>query len=105
MIILSRHFCDNWLDRVGYTPTAEFITQVLRESVPVQPGRDLRTKRGNHYRVFAIYWHPGLDVIIKVDEKKSKAVTVLSKKIFEDRNQNRPCTVKPKGASCAISAK
>jgi len=108
MIRLSLHFCDNWLIRVGNWPTEALIQKVLRESVPVHPCRNLFDRDGNSYRVFAIYWHPDLDVVIKVDEYAGRAITVLSRENYNQRNGqtggkiNHGKKKKPKGRRSAF---
>jgi len=86
LIRLSEHFCDNWLERVGNWPNRRLIKRILKESVPIHPCRNLYDENGNPYRIFAIYWHPDMDVVIKVDEFENRAVTVLSRENYEQRN-------------------
>ena len=81
MLKLSRHFIENWKYRVGGTPDPGEISKLIEESVRVQPCRDLLwADTHTRFRQLAIYWIPKKDIIIKVDEFKGVAVTVLSKK-------------------------
>lgn len=79
---LSQHFIDNWYRRVGSWPTPELILDVVRRSVRVQPTKNLRDHDGSHFRMLSIYWHPDLDVVLKIDEYRDVAVTVLSRENF-----------------------
>jgi len=45
----------------------------------LQKCRDLYTTRGRKYRVLALYWIRDLNIIIKVDEKKNVAVSVMTR--------------------------
>ena len=82
---LSRHFVDNWQKRVGSWPTESFIDRIIAQSVRVQPSKDLREHDGGHFRMLSIYWHPELDLILKVDDYRGMAVTVLSRANYTDR--------------------
>jgi hypothetical protein len=77
-LILTRHFSQRWQERVGNYPTAEAIADYIRHSVRVQGCEDLTRKNGTPFRMLAIYWHPALDLVIKVDGIRNAAVTVLS---------------------------
>ncbi len=79
---LSKHFIENWKTRVGREPNAFFVRRIIRESVRAQHGHDVCDIKSGRmlFRVLAIYWHPGLDLIIKVDQTEGVAVTVLSGK-------------------------
>lgn len=86
MIELSRHFVERWRERVGSEPSARMITDIIRDpgTVVVQRGRDLQVPwSGRMFRQAAIYWSPALDVVIKVDEVRKRAITVLAR-----RNRN-----------------
>jgi len=78
MLRLTKHFKENWEKRVGGTPTVDIVQKIIRESVIVQSCATYQ-KNGKPYRVLAIYWHTGLDVIVKIDEFSGNVVTVLSK--------------------------
>jgi hypothetical protein len=77
-LILTRHFSQRWQERVGNYPTVEAIANYIRHSVRVQGCEDLTRKDGSPFRMLAIYWHPALDLVIKVDGIRNAAVTVLS---------------------------
>ena len=76
---LSRNFEEKWLENIGSPlPTSNEIDRMIKESIIVQKQRDLFTSRGRLYRVLAICWHPGRDVVFKVDHKRRKVVTLIS---------------------------
>ena len=83
MIELSRHFVERWRERVGSEPSPRMITDIIHdpETVVVQRCRDLQVPRsGRMFRQAAIYWSPALDVVIKVDEVRKRAITVLARR-------------------------
>lgn len=89
MIKLTLNFCDNWQYRVGNWPTAEMVQAILDQSVTIHPSMQLYQKDGSEYRVFAIYWHPELDLVIKTDETEAndkRALYVYSKDNYIERN-------------------
>jgi hypothetical protein len=71
---------------VGNLPTVPAVKKYIYESVRVQGCRDLKKCNGENFRMLAIYWHPELDLVMKVDHINNRAVSVLSKKNFEKRN-------------------
>ena len=76
---LSRNFEEKWLENIGSPlPTSDEIDPMIKESVIVQKQRDLFTSRGRLYRVLATYWHPGREIVFKVDHKRKKAVTLTT---------------------------
>ena len=82
MMCLSQHFCENWEKRVGNQPTVKLVLDIIRQSVRVQCGRELKDLDDTPFRMLAIYWHPDLDIIVKIDRVKNMAVTVLSRENF-----------------------
>ncbi len=81
----SWHFIDNWRQRVGGAPTELLIREIIRRSVRVQSCKSFRLKNGEEYRRLALYWHPDMDVIISIDHIDQKAVSVLSRKLYEEK--------------------
>lgn len=92
---LSKHFTERWVERVGNWPTPEAVQHYMNQSVRVQHCRDLIDTDGRHYRVLGIYWHPELDLVIKVDEKKRVAVTVLSRELYKEHDDPAPAPSVP----------
>ena len=80
-VMLTKHFMERWMERVGNWPTQEGIAHFIRHSVKVQGGMNV-VKDGKPFRLLAIYWHPDLDIVIKVDEDRWAAVTVLSRELW-----------------------
>ena len=74
----ARHFEDNWQRRVGGYPTRKMVEQLINRSVRIQRCQKV-IRHGEPYRILAIYWHPELDLIIKLDPIDNCAVTVLSR--------------------------
>ncbi|MBA3028940.1 MAG: hypothetical protein FP816_09040 [Desulfobacteraceae bacterium] len=79
MLRLTDHFIKNWALRVGGVPTVEQVQHIIRESLVVQSCSTYAKRNGDPHRVLAIYWHTGLDVVLKVDEFSGNVVTVMSK--------------------------
>lgn len=75
---MSRHFMDNWADRVGGNPSPAFIRHILKNAIIVQKGRMLRTRAGEPFSTLSIFWYPQLSVIITLDNHTQRAVSVLS---------------------------
>ena len=75
---LSKHFVENWKDRVGGTPSIPAVRRILCESVRIQKGRDILQPDGSKFRVPAIYWHPAKRLFIKIDAIKNVAITVMT---------------------------
>lgn len=82
MMSLSKHFCENWEKRVGNWPTVKMVCSIIKQSVRVQVGRELKDLDDTPFRMLAIYWHPELDIIVKIDRVKNMAVTVLTRENF-----------------------
>jgi hypothetical protein len=81
---LTTHFDERWEERVGgQAPSRNEVDQLIRESIQLQQPRDLFTPKGYRYRVMAMYWHPGKQIVIKVDGVRNRAVTVLTPKLLE----------------------
>ncbi len=82
MMLLSKHFCENWEARVGNWPTEKMVRSIIKQSVRVQVGRELKDLDGTPFRMLAIYWHPDLDIVVKIDRVKNTAVTVLTRENY-----------------------
>ncbi len=75
-LILTKNFVDKWQERVGNWPTPEAVRAYLSQSVKVQQCQNLMRLDGSPFRMLAIFWHPELDLVIKVDTDEHVAVTV-----------------------------
>ena len=73
----STHAKERWEERIGPVPGERELTRLISESVEVQKFRRTFTPRGRPITVLGAYWHLGRDIILKVDEKARKIVTVL----------------------------
>jgi len=73
MLKLTRHFIDNWRDRVGNDPTPGAVMAVIKESIHQQAGR-----RFGSDSVLTWYIHFGLKIALSVDHFNGTAVSVLS---------------------------
>lgn len=63
---LSRHFEERWLERVGSEmPTRRGLGKILKQANLIQPYREAYTPRGRRITFLALYWHPGLNLVIK----------------------------------------
>ncbi len=83
---LTAHFYKNWAKRVdGPVPEPKRIEEMIEESVIVQRFKAFTLKNGFYYKRLAIYWHTELGVVLKIDEAKGKAVSVMSRKCLEER--------------------
>lgn len=104
-LTLTRHFEQRWLERVGNWPTVEAIAHYLAHSVQVQWCEDFIRPDGTPFRMLAIYWHPELDIVMKIDQIERVAVTVLSRENWHSES----CayvpggTVERPGLACRIA--
>ena len=92
MIKLSKHFVERWRERVGTEPDPRAVMDIIRDphTVIVQRCRDLEVPGSrSKFRQAAIYWSPDLDVVLKVDEFKAVAITVLARR-NGNGNGNKP---------------
>lgn len=80
MIRLSKHFMEKWRERLGTEPDPRAVMDIIRDpgTVIVQRCRNLQMPAtGEHYRQAAIYWNAALGMVLKVDEFRGVAITVL----------------------------
>jgi len=76
---LSKHFIDRWTERVKKpVPESSEVDAMINDAVYLQRCRDFFTPRGIRVRVLGLYWVPHENLVLKVDEKNSLAVTVLT---------------------------
>jgi hypothetical protein len=82
---MSKHFIERWRERVHRKPpTVSEIEEMVNDAVYLQRGRDLFTPRGVRLRVMGLYWVIPENIIIKIDEKKCLAVTVITPDTTDD---------------------
>lgn len=88
-ISLTRHFCANWIERVGTVPNPAEVQRIVNESIEVQRGRNILLQNGGTYNLLSIFWQPDRDVIILIDHRSNRAVSCLSRRNFSKRRQPR----------------
>ena len=90
MISLSTHFVDNWRIRVGGAdPAPSTVQGILHDSVRVCRGFALAQHEPFSHSL-AIYWHPELNLILKVDDLTNVAVSVFTPQM-PGRGRRPPC--------------
>ena len=78
MLKLSKHFIDNWRDRVSSdTPSSEKVNDIIKSSVRVQKGREGKS-RFSYIKTLTVYCHFGLNITITVDHFTQTVVSVYS---------------------------
>jgi len=76
---LSRDFEEKWLENIGPPlPTSNEIEQMINGAIILQKQRGLFTSKGRPYRLLAMYWNPEKAIVLKVDHKTNKAVTLIN---------------------------
>ena len=73
MIKLTKHFVENWRERVGDEPTSGIVSKIMNDGVRIQEGRVFGKRKTLSY-----YWHPGMNLVISIDRFQNTAVSVLS---------------------------
>lgn len=76
---LTRHFIENWRDRVGSHPTEGMVSGIIRDSIRLHKGRTLFKADGQPFNTLSIYWHPDLKLVLYVDRFNDAAVSVISR--------------------------
>ncbi len=79
MIILTRHFKERWLERVGNEADVRAVTDIIRDSITIQKGILITSQDVKYNNTLTLYWHPGLDLILSFDPFSNTMVSVLSK--------------------------
>lgn len=75
---LTRHFIENWRQRVGGEPRAEDVCRVVERGIRLQVGRKLTDLQGRPWNTLSIYWDPVRNIIVKIDRWNRAAVSVIS---------------------------
>jgi hypothetical protein len=83
---LSKHFIENWHERVGNFPKEGMVKSIIQDSIRVQKGIKLMRPDGSPFSTLTLYWHPDLKLILQIDCFNDTAVSVLS-----DKNGPGPC--------------
>ncbi len=78
MLKLSKHFIDNWRERVSANaPNPEAVNDIIKASVRVQKGREAGT-RFSYIKTLTVYCHFGLNITLTVDHFTQTVVSVYS---------------------------
>jgi len=82
---LSQHFLDRWRERVKRpVPDSAEVENMVNEGIYLQRCRDFFTPRGIRVRIMGLYWVPHENLVLKIDDKTNKAVTVLTPDMADD---------------------
>ena len=75
---ISKHFQERWLERVGLPiPTVKTVKQMIKYAVCLQKDSTFYT-RVQRYKWPALYWVADKNLVLKIDEEKKTAITVLT---------------------------
>ena len=78
MYIFTEHARERWEERIGGAlPSNLEIEGIIEESGVLQKFRLAYTPRGMPLVFLAVYWHTARGIVMKIDEKCGKIVTVL----------------------------
>ena len=78
MYVFTAHARERWEERIGgEMPSSLEIENIIEESVVLQKFRRAYTARGMPMVFLSVYWNVRRGLVMKVDEKCGKIVTVL----------------------------
>ena len=77
-MILTHAFRQEWLDQVGREATEEDVIEIMREGIRVVKGKALQNYNGEPYYTLSVYWETRRGVVIKFDEYRHAAVSVIT---------------------------
>ena len=78
MYVFTEHARERWEERIGgELPSMLEIEEIIGESVVLQKFRRAYTPRGMPLVFLAMYWNVRCGVVMKIDERCGKIVTVL----------------------------
>ena len=81
MYCFTTHARERWEERIGRTlPSCLELDEIIDESIVLQKFKMTYTPRGIPLRILSLYWHVKRGIVMKVDEKYGKVVTVLGTK-------------------------
>lgn len=92
---LTPHFMRRWCQRLGSVPSLESVNLVIRKGQCVKRGQDLYKAingRLYRYRTLTQIWNHRKGIIIWLDERTGKAVTVIvpRESLREERVKSLP---------------
>jgi hypothetical protein len=88
---LSPHFVERWEERVGGVPGIEMVRTIMNDSAPIIDCIEFRDRCGTWRCQPAIYWHPDLQLVLKIDHTNGRAISVMSRDEWLKRVRRRPC--------------
>ena len=78
MYCFTAHARERWEERIGGDlPSSLEIESIIGESIVLQKFRRAYTARGRAMVFLSVYWHTERGLVLKIDEKCGKVVTVL----------------------------
>jgi len=78
LYVFTEHARERWEERIGGAlPSNLEIERIIGESIILQKFRLAYTPRGMPLVFLSVYWHTARGIVMKVDEKCGKVVTVL----------------------------
>ena len=81
MYCFTEHARERWEERIGGAlPSNLEIERIIGESIILQKFRQTYTPRGMPLKILSLYWHIRRGIVMKMDEKHGKVVTVLGSK-------------------------
>jgi hypothetical protein len=84
MLTHTRHFCERWQSRVGTpVPAPAEIERMISNGIELQRFRIDFTPRGRRLVFLQVVWVPERDLILKIDSRKNRAVTVITEHVAE----------------------
>lgn len=86
---MTRHFRQRWLERTGEKPVARTIERLIDDSILVNNGGIYYDYAGQQVVFLKVVWNPQKDVIFKIDESQRTIITVLSKRMGGNNEENR----------------
>ena len=78
MYVFTEHARERWVERIGGAlPSDREIEEIIGASVVLQKFRRAYTPRGMPLIFLAMYWNVRRGLVMKVDERCGRVVTVL----------------------------
>lgn len=78
---LTRHFIDRWTERVGAAPTLESVRRKVADGIVIRRQQLLWKRVGKDLtprRLLTEVWNHRMGIIIRIDERRQTAVTLIA---------------------------
>ncbi len=77
---LTKHFQNRWIERCGYRPVLDEVNKILESAQKIRAQKEVRESKWLYrkWKILAEYWHNELGLIVRVDEERKRAVTVIT---------------------------